>query len=131
MEDDWAAVDEPPAAPEPPSFRRRSDVRRLVLALVVPWLLMILAYSLPLLDRELHRAGHNTDWMRPVVLVWFYGLGFTSLFSLLVLMLFGIWRLVWRREYRHSWYGWSWAVLTWLNLCALSTVVTSKTVMLM
>ncbi len=114
-----------------PSFRRRVCVRRLVLALVLPWLLMILAYSLPLLVREMARAGYNTDWKNPTIYIWFYGFGFPALFTLVGFFLFGLWQLLWWREYRRSWYGWAWTVLTYLNMGALVTVETSKAVKLM
>ena len=109
-----------------PSFRRRRDVLRLLLALALPWALLGLAYSAPLLQRALYRAGHDTSWMMgDATYVWFYGFGFPALFSLPVLILFGVYRLVRRPEYRRSWYGWSWPVLMWLDGCGLGVLMDS------
>src|SRR4051794_38441277 len=88
-----------------PSFRRRVDVQRLVIALLTPWVLGGLAYSLPLLNRELYRGGLQLDWLGVVALVWFYSFGFSALLSLPAWFLFGVWRLIWRPEYRRSYYG--------------------------
>jgi len=76
---------------ERPSFRRRADVRRLVIALLTPWVLGGLAYSLPLLGRELYRSGFQPDWLGPVTLIWFYSFGFPAMLSVPAWFLFGVW----------------------------------------
>ena len=108
-----------------PSFRRRRDALRLLLALAAPWVLLAVAYAAPLLDRALVRAGRDTSWMSNAPLVWFYGFGFPALFSLAAAFLLGIFRLAWWREYRRPWYGWAWLVSVWLNLCGLGALMDS------
>jgi hypothetical protein len=108
---------------ERPSFQRRVDVRRLVIALLTPWVLGALAYSLPLIERELYRGGFRTDWLGSVTIIWFYIIGFTALLSVPVWFLFGLSRLIQRRMYRRSWYGWLWLVFMYLNLCAVGPVI--------
>jgi hypothetical protein len=108
---------------ERPSFRCRADVWRLVIALLTPWVLGGLAYSLPLLCRGLYRSGIPIDGIEPVVLIWFYSFGFPALVSVPAWFLFGVWRLAWRPAYRWSWYGWLWPFLMWVNLCAVAPVI--------
>lgn len=108
---------------ERPSFRRRADVRRLVFALFIPWLLGGIAYLFPLVGRELHRSNLSADWMGPAVLVGFYGFGFPAMLSCVLLFVAGIWWLVSRPAYRRSWYGWLWLVLMYLNTCGVASVI--------
>jgi hypothetical protein len=100
---------------EQPNLIHRSDARRLVLALILPWLLLGLAYSLPLVSRELSRAELKPDWMTPLVLGWFYFFGISAVFIAVGLILVGIWRIVRWKKYRYSSYGWLWLLLTWFN----------------
>jgi hypothetical protein len=106
-----------------PSFRRRVDVRRLVIALLIPWVLGGLAYSLPLIERELYRGGFRTDWLGSATIIWFYLFGFTALLCVTAWFIFGLSRLVRRRNYRKSWYGWMWLLFMYLNLCAVGSVI--------
>src|SRR5262245_28803074 len=109
---------------ERPSFQNRADVRRLVIALLTPWVLFGLAYSLPLLGRELYRSGfHQTGWLGPVVMIWFYSFAFPALVSGIAWFGFGVWRLAWRPEYRRSWYGWLWLFLMWVNICLVGSII--------
>jgi hypothetical protein len=107
---------------ERPSFRRRADVRRLVLACLAPWVYFCLAFCVVLLDRGLYRAGHNIEWLKPAFFVWVYGFGFLAMLSMPAFLLYGVWQLVWRPEYRRSWYGWLWLVLVWLHGCVFMTL---------
>ena len=106
-----------------PSLWRCADLQRLLLAIAAPWFLLGLAYALPLLEGELHRAGYNTDWLYPIQFVWFYGFGFTAGAILIWYFCLGIYRLLAHQEYRFSLYGWISAVLFWLNMCGLTALV--------
>ena len=101
---------------ERPSFQRRTDLRRLIIALLTPWILSVLAYSLPLLARELHRSGFRLDWYGPVLMIWYIAFQSLACLSMPAWFLFGVWRLIWRPEYRRSWYGWMWLFLIYMNL---------------
>jgi hypothetical protein len=108
---------------ERPSFRRRSDLRRLVAALLIPWLLGGVAYLFPLFALVMFRSGLWADWMDPGVLVGFYSFGFLSLGASPILFLVGVWWLIRRPAYRRSWYGWVWLPLMYLNMWGVVTVI--------
>lgn len=108
---------------ERPGFRRKADRRLLAIALLTPWLLGGLAYSVPLLNLALHRGGYELEWLAPSVMMWFYTFNIAAVMSLPAWALFGVWRLVWRREYRRSWYGWLWLLLMYLNLVGIVLVI--------
>jgi hypothetical protein len=107
---------------ERPSFRRREDVRRLVLVSLAPWAYFALALCVVLLVRALHRAGHDIDWLTPAIYVWFYGFSLAAMLSFPAFFFYGVWQLVWRPEYRSSWYGWLWLLLMWLHMGAFLTL---------
>src|SRR4051812_32969796 len=102
--------------PAPPTFARVG------LLLVCPWLVLLVSFVLLWISRELWRAGWRSDWVHTALGFSFYGVSAAAGLGAFALMLVGIWRLCWRTAYRHSWAGWSWPVLAWLNMCGVATV---------
>jgi len=116
-------IEETRPVDERPSFRRRKDSRLLLIALLTPWVLGGVAYIFPLVGGILFQIGFDADRIEPFVLIGFYSFGFPALLSLPVWFLFGVWRLLWRSDYRRSWYGWLWPFLMWVNLCLVVPVI--------
>jgi hypothetical protein len=108
---------------ERPSFRRRKDVVRLVLAILAPWLLIAIAYAPALVFRELYRAGWRVEWAGHGPSIWFWLVSIAAMCSAMGMLLFGLWRLICYPAYRRSAYGWAWPFLMWLSICAWDLTV--------
>lgn len=96
-----------------PSFRRRRDLCRLLVALGTPWAIGGTALLLTVVGRWLYRSGGWAAWLDPLFIAAFYGLLFAALLWIPAAWLFG----VWRRSYRRSLYGWLWLAFCYANLC--------------
>ncbi len=105
------------------SFRNRTDQQFLALAIAVPWILAGLGWASAVVGKWCYQTGNWSEWVDVPLTVWFYFFGFSSLITGVGLMFLALWRLLTRREYRRSWYGWLSPVVMWLNLCAVTTVI--------
>jgi hypothetical protein len=110
-------------ADERPSFRRRVDVLRLAGVLLAPWVLGGVAYLFPLTGGMLFGGSDWPGWGEGLVHVGFYSLGISSILAPVIGFFFGVWRLIRRRGYRRSWYGWLWLVFMYLNACAVGSAM--------
>lgn len=108
---------------ERPSFRRRRDAFRLLAAVLIPWLLLAVAFAPALVFGELRQAVWESELARTAVTLWFYLVSIAALFAGVGLFLFGVWRLAWYRAYRRSVYGWAWLLLLYLSTCGLGPAV--------
>jgi hypothetical protein len=99
-----------------PSFRRRRDVLQLLAAVLTPWIMLAVAFTPALVSRELYRSGW---WVKTepsgAVVMWLYVVAISGLFAGVGLFFFGVWRLIWFRDYRRSVYGWTWPLLMWFS----------------
>ncbi|MCE9532530.1 MAG: hypothetical protein K8T89_15640 [Planctomycetes bacterium] len=111
---------------EIPSFYRRADVRRLVIALLVPWLLGAFGVLIALLGHLLlNHCGVRSRSLYEMMFFTIHGLFLLSMMSALFWCVAAIWRLLWWTYYCFSWYGWLSPVLMFINF-VLVVVVLSK-----
>ena len=125
------AVSTPPPAPvaadkppdKPPSFRRAGDLRRLAVALLMPWLLIGVAYLFVLAVWGLPAAGVEVKSFPPLLMLGFILIGGSALLWFPAAFLYGVWHLITRRGWRRSWYGWLWPLLVYADMGLFIVVV--------